>query len=80
MKFFERMEIKNVLAYLSIIVNPKDNNSLVRIINFPKRGIGQATIDKLIDMARLHDMSAIEILDNEIEYGQIGKNMIKRVI
>lgn len=67
-KFFERMEIKNILAYLSIIVNPKDNNSLVRIINYPKRGIGQATIDKLLDMATYNGLSAIEILENIDNY------------
>lgn len=67
-KFFERLEIKNILAYLSIIVNPKDNNSLVRIINYPKRGIGQATIDKLLDMATYNGVSAIEILENIDNY------------
>jgi len=67
-KFFERMEIKNILAYLSIIVNPRDNNSLVRIINYPKRGIGQATIDKLIDTATHHQLSAVEVLENIDNY------------
>ncbi len=46
-KFFERAEIKNVLAYLMAIVNPDDDVSFERIINFPKRGIGDASIDKL---------------------------------
>ena len=67
-KFFERMEIKNILAYLSIIVNPKDNNSLVRIINYPKRGIGQATIDKLLDLSTARGLSAIEIIENIDNY------------
>lgn len=67
-KFFERLEIKNILAYLSIIVNPKDNNSLVRIINYPKRGIGQATIDKLLDTATHNGITAIEVLENIDSY------------
>lgn len=44
---FERAEIKNVLAYLRLTINPKDNESLKRIINFPKRGIGNVSVEKL---------------------------------
>ena len=50
-KFFERAEIKNVLAYLTQIVNPDDNVSFTRIINFPKRGIGDTSIEKLNQIA-----------------------------
>ncbi len=50
-KFFERQEIKNVLAYLTAIVNPDDDISFERIINFPKRGIGDTSIDKLVEIA-----------------------------
>ncbi len=46
-KFYERSEIKNIVAYLRILVNPKDEESLLRIINFPKRGIGDTTIKKI---------------------------------
>lgn len=46
-KFFERQEIKNIIAYLRIFINPKDEISLFRIINFPKRGIGDGAIEKL---------------------------------
>lgn len=46
-KFFERAEIKNVVAYLRLLMNPFDEESLIRIINFPKRGIGETTIEKL---------------------------------
>ena len=63
-KFFERMEIKNVLAYLTMIVNPRDNSSILRIINFPKRGIGQATIDKLTSMAEESRVSLVELIEN----------------
>lgn len=50
-KFFERAEIKNVLAYLTAIVNPNDDISFSRIINFPKRGIGDTSIEKLNEIA-----------------------------
>lgn len=46
-KFFERAEIKNIVAYIRAIVNPKDNESLLRIINYPKRGIGDSVINEL---------------------------------
>ncbi|MCQ2556010.1 MAG: UvrD-helicase domain-containing protein [Clostridia bacterium] len=46
-KFFERAEIKNVLAYLTAIINPEDDISFLRVINFPKRGIGDTSIEKL---------------------------------
>ncbi len=63
-KFFERMEVKNILAYLTMIVNPKDNSSILRIINFPKRGIGQATIDKLLVMSEESRMSLVDLIEN----------------
>ncbi len=46
-KFYERVEIKNLISYLRLFVNPKDDISFARIINFPKRGIGDGTIAKL---------------------------------
>lgn len=75
-KFFERLEIKNILAYLSIIVNPKDNNALIRIINYPKRGIGQATIDKLNDLSAQTGKPIVEILD-DIDSYDIGSARLK---
>ena len=50
-KFYERAEIKMVLAYLSVFVNPKDEISLLKIINFPKRGVGEVAIEKLQEEA-----------------------------
>ena len=47
LKFYERAEIKNVMAYLKLLVNPYDEESFLRVINFPKRGIGDGAIDKL---------------------------------
>ncbi len=50
-KFYERAEIKNVMAYLRLLVNPQDEESFLRIINFPKRGIGDTTIKKLREIS-----------------------------
>ncbi|MDA0773311.1 MAG: UvrD-helicase domain-containing protein [Bacteroidetes bacterium] len=62
LSFYQRKEIKDILAYLRILVNPKDEESLKRIINFPGRGIGQATIDKLIIGAKEHQKSLFEVI------------------
>ncbi|MBR2969790.1 MAG: UvrD-helicase domain-containing protein [Clostridia bacterium] len=63
-KFFERQEIKNVLAYLTAIVNPDDNVSFQRIINFPKRGIGDTSIEKLNEIAMKNHCSLKEVVMN----------------
>src|SRR4029079_38964 len=52
MRFFERAEIKNALAYLRLIASPDDDGALLRIINFPPRGIGARTLEQLQDQAR----------------------------
>ncbi|MEM1001311.1 MAG: UvrD-helicase domain-containing protein [Bacteroidota bacterium] len=62
LSFYQRKEIKDVLSYLRLIVNPNDEEALKRIINFPARGIGQTTIDKLIVASSALDLSIFEIL------------------
>ena len=63
-KFFERAEIKNVLAYLTAIVNPNDDISFSRIINFPKRGIGDTSIEKLNEIAMKNGTSLKDAVMN----------------
>jgi len=64
-KFFERVEVKNVVAYLRAIVNPLDNESITRIINVPKRGIGETTINELKEFANGGSLlSVIKYLEN----------------
>jgi len=60
LSFYQRKEIKDILAYLRLIVNPKDEESLKRVINYPARGIGQTTIDKLVVGAKQHGMSLFD--------------------
>lgn len=57
LRFFERMEIKHALAYLRLIANPEDDNALLRIINYPARGIGARTLEQLQDHARQQNCS-----------------------
>ncbi|PLT28611.1 DNA helicase PcrA [Peribacillus deserti] len=63
-KFYDRKEIKDILAYLRLISNPDDDISLRRVINVPKRGIGATSLDKIADFAGLHDMSIMQALDS----------------
>ncbi|MBY0122231.1 DNA helicase PcrA [Bacillus sp. S/N-304-OC-R1] len=63
-KFYDRKEIKDILAYLRLIANPDDDISLQRIINVPKRGIGSGTIDKIANFASLHDMTMFDALQS----------------
>ncbi len=64
LSFYQRAEIKNVLSYLRVLVNPNDEEALMRIINYPKRGIGQTTINKLIVGANEKGLSLYETLQN----------------
>ena len=63
-RFYERKEVKNVLAYLRLIVNLKDTISLRRIINFPARGIGAKTIDKCVQQSEKDKIEFIDVLKN----------------
>ncbi|WP_368252390.1 DNA helicase PcrA [Enterococcus sp. 2201sp1_2201st1_B8_2201SCRN_220225] len=63
-KFYDRKEIKDILAYLQVIANPADSLSLLRIINVPKRGVGAGSIEKLQSFANLHDFSLLEAGQN----------------
>ncbi|MEN1785623.1 MAG: UvrD-helicase domain-containing protein [Bacteroidota bacterium] len=64
LSFYQRKEIKDVLAYLRLVINPKDEEALKRVINFPARGIGQTTIDKLTVAANHYNRSIFEVIEN----------------
>ncbi|WP_053364909.1 DNA helicase PcrA [Bacillus sp. FJAT-27245] len=63
-KFYDRKEIKDILAYLRLISNPDDDISLLRVINVPKRGIGSTSMDKIADFANLHDLTLYQALES----------------
>lgn len=66
-KFYERMEIKDTLAYLRLIHNPADTVSFARIVNVPKRGIGKTSLEKIMEYAEEQNMPVLEAL-SEVQY------------
>ena len=81
LSFYQRKEIKDVLSYLRVIINPADEEALKRIINFPARGIGQTTIDRLIVAANGYERSIFEVLQSidkiEININAGTKNKLR---
>lgn len=62
--FYQRKEVKDLIAYFRLTVNPNDEEAFKRIINYPKRGIGDTTVDKLQEIARTHQVSLWTVLCN----------------
>tara|TARA_B000000557_G_C20805391_1_gene457448 strand:+ start:227 stop:2377 length:2151 start_codon:yes stop_codon:yes gene_type:complete len=75
-KFYDRKEIKDILSYLRLIINPKDNLSFERIINFPARGIGKTTINKIKKYA---EEEKISLLDTIAKNLSVGKKQLKSI-
>jgi DNA helicase-2/ATP-dependent DNA helicase PcrA len=67
--FYQRKEIKDLVAYLRVIINPNDEEALKRIINYPVRGIGKTTIDKSVLAANENDISMWDVLVRAKEFG-----------
>ncbi len=67
--FYQRKEIKDFIAYLRVVVNPKDEEALKRIINYPIRGIGKTTVDKTVLLANDNNLSMWDIISNAAMYG-----------
>jgi len=67
--FYQRKEIKDFISYLRVIVNPNDEESLKRIINFPARGIGKTSLDKAVLMANEKNISMWDVLSNASSMG-----------
>jgi len=84
LSFYQRKEIKDVLSYLRVLINPKDEEALKRVINYPARGIGQTTIDKLIVVANQYNRSIFEVMQNlnkiEIQINQGTKTKLQNFV
>ena len=75
MKFYERKEIKDILAYLKLITNPSDSLSLRRVINLPSRGIGEKTIDKIEAFSREKGLTLYEGLKQVLDEGSLSQGV-----
>lgn len=64
LSFYQRKEIKDVLCYLRLIINPKDEEALIRVINYPHRGIGDTTVEKLTIAANHYKRSIFEVMEH----------------
>ncbi|HEY0463011.1 MAG TPA: UvrD-helicase domain-containing protein, partial [Polyangiaceae bacterium] len=79
MKFFDRAEVKDLLSYLRLIDNPMSDTDLVRVINVPPRGIGNKTVEHLLNSASERSMSAYDAIDHvsrDQELGSAGRKKI----
>jgi DNA helicase-2/ATP-dependent DNA helicase PcrA len=80
LSFYERKEIKDILSYLRIIVNSSDNEALKRVINYPARGIGQTTLDKLEEAAAKNDTSIWNVANSPATYSlEINKGTCSKI-
>jgi DNA helicase-2/ATP-dependent DNA helicase PcrA len=81
LSFYQRKEIKDVLCYLRLIINPKDEEALIRVINYPARGIGDTTVEKLTIAANHYKRSIFEVMENidriDLKLNNPTKNKLK---
>jgi len=78
-EFYKRKEVKDILAYLRVIVNQNDEESLLRIMNFPQRGIGNTTVTRMIAFARKHEISLFKTMARVFEVIEIKERIQKNV-
>ncbi|MEO6191072.1 MAG: UvrD-helicase domain-containing protein [Saprospiraceae bacterium] len=76
LSFYQRKEVKDLLAYLRLVVNPKDNEAFKRIINYPKRGLGDSTVEKIIQLAVEHNISYFEAMNHFQSSGKVALSVL----
>lgn len=79
LSFYQRKEIKDMVAYLKLVMNPKDEESLRRIINYPKRAIGKTTVEKITVIANEQSKSMWEILENISLYREFSSRVVGQI-
>lgn len=79
LKFYERKEIKDIIAYLRVIFNPADSLSLLRIINVPKRGIGDASLAKIQAYAAASNVSLFEVVSNAAAIDGLSSRFVSKL-
>lgn len=83
LKFYERMEIRDAIAYLRVVANPSDDLALSRIINVPKRGVGDSTVSNLYQKSKIDGTSLFKSIKKSIEIGELkgkAKDALKSLI
>ncbi len=80
LRFYDRKEIKDLTSYLRLVQNPTDNVAFRRIVNEPKRGIGDATVDKIIDIAESEGIGALEVCRRISDYSELSRAASKVAI
>ena len=68
LSFYQRKEVKDVIAYMRLITNPNDEEAFKRVINYPTRGIGDTTLNKLVSAASLHETGLWNVLSHPMDY------------
>lgn len=76
-KFYDRKEIKDIIAYLKLLENPNDDYALKRVINVPKRGIGDTTFEHIRNLSFEHEIPAFDIISNALRYPQLSRGASK---
>ncbi|MBT8383088.1 MAG: ATP-dependent helicase, partial [Ignavibacteria bacterium] len=79
LEFYRRKEVKDVIAYLRVIANTNDEESLLRIMNFPQRGIGNTTVTRMIAFARKHEITLFQTMSRVFEVIDIKERIQKNV-
>lgn len=78
-EFYKRKEVKDLIAYLRVIANPNDEESLLRIMNFPQRGIGKTTIERMLDFAKRHGLTLFQTMSRVYEVINIKERIQRNV-
>lgn len=80
LSFYQRKEIKDVIAYMRLVANPDDEEAFRRIVNYPTRGIGNTTLDKIIQLAQQKGVSLWKIADNAEDYSlNVNKGTLQKI-
>lgn len=69
LSFYQRKEIKDIIAYFRLAINPNDEEAFKRVVNYPARGIGQTTLSRIVEAAVMHETSLWNIISNSAAYG-----------
>ena len=80
LSFYQRKEIKDVIAYFRVVVNPDDEEAIRRIINYPARGIGDTTVGKIVETANLHGVSLWQVIQRPVVFDlQLAKGTLTKL-